>query len=124
MLHPLDKIHAGALLLVNPLVPLSTATVFKKLTPPFNPPLPEISDHDAVRLCAFGNDLEVTATRVVPEISYLLTRLRQTPTCRAAQMSGSGASCFGIFDDIDSANLAATAFKSDGIWVKATKLHT
>ncbi len=124
VLHPLDKIHAGALLLVNPLVPLSTATVFKKLTPPFNPPLPEISDHDAVRLCAFGNDLEVTATRVVPEISYLLTRLRQTPTCRAAQMSGSGASCFGIFDDIDSANLAATAFKSDGIWVKATKLHT
>ena len=105
-------------------MPLSTATVFKKLTPPFNPPLPEISDHDAVRLCAFGNDLEVTATRVVPEISYLLTRLRQTPTCRAAQMSGSGASCFGIFDDIDSANLAATAFKSDGIWVKATKLHT
>ena len=123
VIHPLDTIHAGALLLVNPLVPLSTADVFKQLTPPYNRPLPEITDDDAVRLCEFGNDLEVAAAAFVPEINDLLTRLRQTPTCRAAQMSGSGASCFGIFDDINTASLAAAAFKSDGIWAKATKLH-
>ena len=123
VIHPLDAIHAGALLLVNPLVPLSTAAVFKQLTPPYNRPLPEITDDDAVRLCEFGNDLEAAATAFVPEINGLLTRLRQIPTCRAAQMSGSGASCFGIFDDINTASLAAAAFKSDGIWAKATKLH-
>ena len=123
VIHPLDAIHAGALLLVNPLVPLSTAAVFKQLTPPYNRPLPEITDDDAVRLCEFGNDLEAAATALVPEINGLLTRLRQIPTCRAAQMSGSGASCFGIFDDINTASLAAAAFKSDGIWAKATKLH-
>ena len=38
-------------------------------------------------------------------------------------MSGSGASCFGIFDDINTASLAAAAFKSDGIWAIATELH-
>ena len=124
VIHPLDVIHAGALLLVNPLVPLSTAAVFKQLTPPYNRPLPEITDDDAVRLCEFGNDLEAAATAFVPEINGLLTRLRQIPTCRAAQMSGSGASCFGIFDDINTASLAAAAFKSDGIWAKATKLHS
>ena len=43
VIHPLDKIHAGALLLVNPLVPLSTAAVFNQLTPPYNQPLPEIN---------------------------------------------------------------------------------
>jgi 4-diphosphocytidyl-2-C-methyl-D-erythritol kinase len=123
VIHPLDAIHAGALLLVNPLVPLSTAAVFKQLTPPYNRPLPEITADDAVRLCEFGNDLEAAATAFVPEINGLLTRLRQIPTCRAAQMSGSGASCFGIFDDINTASLAAAAFKSDGIWAKATKLH-
>ena len=123
VVHPLDKIHAGALLLVNPLVPLSTAAVFKQLGPPYNQPLPEITDYDAVRLCEFGNDLEAAATAFVPEINDLLNRLRQMPTCRAAQMSGSGASCFGIFDDINTASLVAAAFKSDGIWAKATKLH-
>ena len=124
VIHPLYKIDAGALLLVNPIVPLSTAAVFKQLTPPYNRPLPEITEHNAVRLCDFGNDLEVAATTFVPQISDLLTQLRQTPTCRAAQMSGSGASCFGIFDDIDTASLAAAAFENNGFWAKATKLHS
>ena len=123
VIHPLATIHAGALLLVNPLVPLSTAAVFRQLAPPYNQPLPEITNDDAVRLCEFGNDLEAAATAFVPEIDDLLTRLRQVPTCRAAQMSGSGASCFGIFDDINTASLVAAAFKTDGIWAKATELH-
>ena len=122
-IHPLDKIHVGAFLLVNPLVPLSTAAVFKQLVPPYNQPLPEIINDDAVHLCEFGNDLEAAATAFVPEINNLLIRLRQIPTCRAAQMSGSGASCFGIFDDINMASHVAAAFRSDGIWAKATKLH-
>ena len=123
VIQELDRIHAGALLLVNPLVPLSTAAVFKRLTPTYNQPLPKITSEDAVRLCEFGNDLEAAATTFVPEISYLLTRLRQIPTCHAAQMSGNGASCFGIFDDINTANHVAATFKSDGIWAKATKLY-
>ncbi len=123
VIQPLNEIHVGALLLVYPSVPLSTASVFKQVTPPYNRPLPEIIDHDAVRLCGFGNDLEGAATKFVPEINDLLTWLRRTPTCRAAQMSGSGASCFGIFDDIDTASPMAAAFKNDGVWAKATKLH-
>ena len=123
VIYPLNKIHAGALVLVNPLVPLSTAAVFNQLCPPYNQPLPDINDHDAVRYCRFGNDLETAASAFVPEINDLLRRLRQTPTCRAAQMSGSGASCFGIFDDIAAATHAAEAFGTAGIWAKATKLH-
>ena len=124
VIHPLDKIHAGALLLVNPLVHLSTADVFNTLAPPYNQPLPKITDDNAVRLCEFGNDLEAAATTLVPEINDLLTRLRQIPACRAAQMSGSGASCFGIFDDIGTASLVAAALRSDGIWAKATQPYS
>ena len=123
VIHPLNKIHVGALLLVYPSVPLSTAAVFKQIKPPYSRPLPEIKDDDAVRLCSFGNDLEAAATTFVPEINDLLTRLRQTPTCHAAQMSGSGASCFGIFDDIDTASHVASKFENNGVWAKVTKLH-
>ena len=123
VIDPLNKIEIGALLLVNPIMPLSTAAVFKQVSPPYNQPLPEIADHDAVSLCDFGNDLEAAATTFVPEISDLLTWLRQTPKCRAAQMSGSGATCFGIFDNIETANPVAVAFKNDGFWAIATKLH-
>ena len=123
IIHPLNRIHVGALLLVYPSVPLSTAAVFKQITPPYNRPLPDIIAHNAVRLCGFGNDLEVAATTFVPEINDLLTRLRETPTCHAAQMSGSGATCFGIFDDIDKANPVASQFEKDGVWAKVTKLH-
>ena len=123
VIYPLHKIHAGALVLVNPLVPLSTAAVFNQLCAPYNQPLPDIDDHDAVQYCRFGNDLETTATTFVPEINDLLRRLRQTPSCRTAQMSGSGASCFGIFDDITAATHAAATFETVGIWAKATKLY-
>ena len=124
VIHPLNKIHVGALLLVYPYVPLSTAAVFNQVTPPFNQPLPKIIDQNAVKLCDFGNDLEAAATKFVPEIPDLLARLRQTPTCRAAQMSGSGASCFGIFDDIGMASSMAATFKKDGVWAEATKLRS
>ena len=121
-IHQLDDIHAGALLLVNPLVPLSTAAVFKQLAPPYNQALPEITENDAVRLSGYGNDLEAVATRLVPEITDILQRFRRMPSCHAAQMSGSGASCFGIFDDLADATAACTEFQRAGYWTKPTRL--
>ena len=121
-IHQLDDIHAGALLLVNPLVPLSTAAVFKQLAPPYNQALPEITDNDAVRLSGYGNDLEAVATRLVPEITDILQRFRRMPSCHAAQMSGSGASCFGIFDDLADATAACTEFQQAGYWTKPARL--
>ena len=121
-IHQLDDIHAGALLLVNPLVPLSTAAVFKQLAPPYNQTLPEITQNDAVRLSKYGNDLQAVATRLVPEITDILQRFRRMPSCHAAQMSGSGASCFGIFDDLAEATAACTEFQQAGYWTKPARL--
>jgi 4-diphosphocytidyl-2-C-methyl-D-erythritol kinase len=121
-IHQLDDIHAGALLLVNPLVPLSTAAVFRQLTPPYNQSLPEITENDAVSLSVYGNDLETVATRLVPEITDILERFRRMPSCHAAQMSGSGASCFGIFNDLADATAACTEFQQAGYWTKPARL--
>ena len=121
-IRPLDDIHAGALLLVNPLAPLSTAKVFKQLAPPYNQALPKIIENDAVSLCGYGNDLEAVATRLVPEITDILQRFRLMPSCHAAQMSGSGASCFGIFDDLAVATAACAEFQQAGYWTKPARL--
>lgn len=121
-IHQLDDIHAGALLLVNPLMPLSTAAVFKQLAPPYNQALPEIAENDAVSLSGYGNDLEAVAARLEPEITNILKRFRRMPSCHAAQMSGSGASCFGIFDDLADATVACAEFQQAGYWTKPTRL--
>lgn len=45
-----------------------------------------------------GNDLERPATSLHPVITDVLDALRALPGCRLARMSGSGATCFGLFD--------------------------
>lgn len=45
-----------------------------------------------------GNDLEAPAISLHPVIANVLRALRSLPGCRLARMSGSGATCFGLFD--------------------------
>jgi 4-diphosphocytidyl-2-C-methyl-D-erythritol kinase len=54
-----------------------------------------------------GNDLEAPARRLVPAIADVIEALGSHPGCRLARMSGSGATCFGIFDDAPAAARAA-----------------
>jgi 4-diphosphocytidyl-2-C-methyl-D-erythritol kinase len=63
----------------------------------------------AQALAARGNDLTEPAMSLVPEIGTILATLRATAGCRYAAMSGSGATCFALFDDL----LAAEAARLD-----------
>ncbi len=91
------------LVLANPGVPVSTPAVFRALTRRDNPPLPDLperfADLDALVawLGATRNDLQDAAITIAPAITDTLTTLRATPGCLFARMSGSGATCFGIF---------------------------
>ena len=60
-------------------------------------------------LRARGNDLEAPARRLLPVIGEVLEALGAQPGCRLARMSGSGATCFGVFDDAPAAARAARA---------------
>jgi 4-diphosphocytidyl-2-C-methyl-D-erythritol kinase len=68
-----------------------------------------------------GNDLETPAISLHPVIADVLAVLRALPGCRLARMSGSGATCFGLFDaaDVQTAarNLAA---KHPDWWIAPT----
>lgn len=98
------------LLLVNPGAALPTASVFaaaatRRGAAAFAPPLPlvhapaTVSDL-AQALALRGNDLTEAAVALVPEIGAVLALLRATPGCRYAAMSGSGATCFALYDDV------------------------
>ena len=60
-----------------------------------------------IQLSGGVNDLEAPALRVQPVIGEVLADLRKTKGVRLARMSGSGATCFALYDDVAAAERAA-----------------
>lgn len=116
------------LVLANPGVPLSTPAVFSALTHRDGPPMPATLPRCATvaDLAAFlvtqRNDLETPACQLAPVIGATLAALGAQPGCRIARMSGSGATCFGLFADPQSAAAAARALSlaHPDWWVRYT----
>lgn len=125
---PLPSFPALPVVLVNPGVSVSTPAVFSRLAgrdnPPM-PPLPRFADAaDVVRwLAATRNDLEEPARTLAPEIDAARAAL-DGAGAGFSRMSGSGATCFGIFASNDGAASAADRIRRDrpGWFVEAT--HT
>lgn len=102
------------LCLVNPGVPLSTPAVFGALERRDNPAMPErlpdfsdTADFAAWLVRETRNDLEDPACRLAHPITDALAALERAPGCLLARMSGSGATCFGLFQDDVAARDAA-----------------
>lgn len=114
------------ILLANPLIPLATKDVFATLHSNIQEQdrghAGDISQLGATALVGLGNDLAETAIKLVPEIATLLTLLRQQRGCQIAAMSGSGASCFALFDSAKTCQQAETVLGKSGIWAEATHI--
>jgi len=113
-LAPAPALPPAWLLLVNPRRPLSTPAVFKARAGDFTPaqPLteaPETAQALAVALAARRNDLTAAAITLEPVVADMLALIAAQPHCLLARMSGSGATCFGLFADQDQAQAAAAA---------------
>jgi 4-diphosphocytidyl-2-C-methyl-D-erythritol kinase len=89
-----------ACLLVNPGVPLTTGPVFKAWDGIDHGPMPEGSARAI--MMAGRNDLETPAKTICPAIGDVLGALNTTEPL-IVRMSGSGASCFALYDDPDDA---------------------
>jgi 4-diphosphocytidyl-2-C-methyl-D-erythritol kinase len=102
------------ILLVNPCLPLSTAAVF--------------AGWDGVDRGALGawqegrNDLEAPARLLVPSIGRVLDWLDACNGAELTRMSGSGATCFALFDSEVSRDAAAAACPSEW-WYLASFLR-
>lgn len=129
-LRPLPAFPHMHLVLVNPLEEVSTPEVFKRLVDRHNPkmpPLPEPLDraaHLSLWLQDTRNDLQPPATLLVPAIEDIVSAIAVTPGCSLARMSGSGATCFGLYGSAAAAHQAAHDLreKLPGFWVAATPL--
>jgi len=126
---PIDHMPSMPAVLVNPGVPLSTKAVFQALENPDSAPLSPVpvGGDTAVwldYLRAQRNDLEAVACTLVPEIRQVLQVLQRQKGSAMTRMSGSGASCFGLFDSVENAALAAESIALDhpAWWVHDTVL--
>lgn len=126
---PVPPLPPMALVLVNPRVEVSTPQVFNALSRKDNPPMPDdIPEWQDIAeftgwLAAQRNDLQAPACVAVPEITTALDALANVGAV-VSRMSGSGATCFGIFPDLAMAQAAAQALAETHPvwWVQATAL--
>jgi 4-diphosphocytidyl-2-C-methyl-D-erythritol kinase len=128
-IEPAGALPEFGLVLVNPGVPLSTPAVFRARAGAFaspHRPVGDLRDLDSLvtYLRAGRNDLEPAARRLVPEIDRVLEVLGAVPGCRLARMSGSGATCFGLFGDARDARAAAARISAarTAWWVSAAPI--
>lgn len=122
--------------LVNPRVPIATKDVFAALGLRNGELLVGVTDviqatawpeqgasiEDWVEVLAAGsNDLEAPATRIQPLIGEVLSALSATNGAWLARMSGSGATCFAIYENTAEAQRASQAIQLDhpNWWVHA-----
>jgi 4-diphosphocytidyl-2-C-methyl-D-erythritol kinase len=114
--------------LVNPRVPVATRDVFKALglrngellvgasdvirAPAWPEKGASVEDWVEV-LAASSNDLEAPATRIQPVIGEVIAALSATNGAWLARMSGSGATCFAIFENTAEAQRAAQKIRLD-----------
>ena len=111
------------LVLANPLKAVSTPEIFRRLQTKNNPPLPErTSGRWMDFLGQSRNDLQPPAQVLLPEIGEIVELLSQegaTPV----RMSGSGATCFGIFHSVEAAHKAEMSLRESrpGWYFQATR---
>jgi 4-diphosphocytidyl-2-C-methyl-D-erythritol kinase len=122
-----ERIEAGPVLppggitLVNPGAPVATAEVFAKRRGSFSasatlPDRWQDIKRMAHDLAALRNDLQAPAIEICPAIGAVLSALEARPNCLLARMSGSGATCFGLFPTATAARRAAEQPPVPGWW--------
>ncbi len=120
-IEPAPTLPAHGIVLVNPGVAVATAEVFRNRQGAWSSvaSLPE-SWADAAAMAAdlrtLRNDLQPAAVALQPVIGEVLSALAGIPDCLLARMSGSGATCFGLFPDVAAAQRAAARLARPGWW--------
>lgn len=132
-LEPLAEWPSLDLVLVNPMVSLATADVFAEIgaTGPVDgdgerqPGASPSGDAVLDWLQRGRNDLEAPACRLQPVIEEVLAALAAQSGCQLARMSGSGATCFGLFTDAALRDRARDRLSRDrpAWWIVATAVE-
>ncbi len=118
----INPMSEPAILLVNPLQACSTVDVFRAMG------LEAGDVHgsaiDISNPQSWSNDMTVAACRVLPVIEDVLLALRKVSNASAVRMSGSGATCFALFENFQQAQAAQQiiAFQHAKWWAAAAEI--
>jgi len=121
--------------LANPRIPMATGDIFKALgarplgadaMPSPEPTMPDLAEiaNCLTYLAEHNNDLEDVVCALCPEVADLRERLAELEEALLARMSGSGATCFALFDSRQSAERGAQRLATlrPGFWIVAAPL--
>lgn len=128
-LSPVSMPHSLYTVLVTPPVHISTKDVFQALHGNFSTPLPplKIQTEQSLKTLLHNtrNDLQAPALALFPALKQPLSILAQQHGCWLTRLSGSGATCFGVFETAAQATTAAHAIKKQhpDWWVKQVRLE-
>ncbi|WLD97226.1 4-(cytidine 5'-diphospho)-2-C-methyl-D-erythritol kinase [Agrobacterium leguminum] len=122
-IEPVTDLPELAMVLANPLKAVSTPEIFRRLQTKTNPPLPASATIGWMDFLAQSrNDLQPPAQALLSEIGEIVGLLSQEGAA-LVRMSGSGATCFGIFHSLEAARKAETSLrkKRPGWYFQATR---
>lgn len=129
VLEPAVGLPPAGIVLANPRRPLATPAVFRAWQARFSRParfetMPRDPAALALALASRDNDLTAAAVTIVPEIAAVVEHLAELPGALLARMSGSGATCFALFNDRIDAVAASRvlAAAQPGWWIAAGRL--
>lgn len=115
-LDPLPALPDLHMVLVNPRQGIATPHVFRHLTKRDNPAMGDMPG--AISAAGFvdwlaqqRNDLQAPAIEALPVIADGIAGLNDTENCLLARMSGSGATCFGLYATAQDATAAERRFR-------------
>jgi len=115
---PLPGMPALHFVLANPMVETPTPEVFARFRERYSPTMQfsgrRKSMHEWIAdLKLYHNDLAPAAKEVTPQIRDVLAALDDTPNCHFARLSGSGATCFGVYDHAQACQAAVNKIKRE-----------
>lgn len=123
-IEPVNDFSPLHVVLVNAGTPVPTAEVYAGLgLVPGEPGYPPMEFPFA--FSTSRNDLTPPALELVPEIGAVLQQLKESVGVKFARMSGSGGTCFAVFDDRNGAEAAAAVLAGGhpNWWVRAAVLE-
>ncbi len=131
IVQPLDISEINLwVVLVNPDIFVSTASIFEEVNEKYNQPLESFIDFNSTDqfidyLKRQRNDLQTIAINKHPEINEVLDTIEETEDVLLSRMSGSGSTCFGLYRNQDIAKKAVSYIskKSDKWWIKFSKIN-
>lgn len=130
VIEPVNDFPTGAMVLVNPMIEISTPAIFKALEKKDNSPLPEMpAEFENMKALAnwlktCRNDLQKPSISQAAEISEVLDLLASQPETLLARMSGSGATCFALCETLEAAQKIAAHLHEirSNWWIKTARV--